>query len=418
MGVLPCANAERASPVDGTALVSRALEALLHAKLSLDHAHDTMWANGLQFPRMNETHLRNVTILLMGDSVSRFTVEAAEKSHNLPGFECVTAKNDARLDFRDNEDDSVALIGRYQRLNRSNNDYRGFETHAKRCVDDDDLEILWISQDWGFYPVGRVFWTAAGPRGLDGIVDGLEGIGADGPRDFVRRLHHLWANGHPILNTMKGRDILVIWSTNMWQVATMNHRTFFTPRNSPFVPAMITPMYEAGLVRNMTLHVRAFDAFMRQRGNNPIHVVRLTDEVYTFTKTTTEYRNQHPHLLAINRAWRIAARQMSVPLFDATKLFQKIPVKSAMRDEVHPQPWVLRHFFSLYKVIASLGFSDAAQFHRIARLGHRDDVIAALKQDGQLVRRDQIAPWLRQFESITGCCYTTAKRKWWWDDLS
>jgi hypothetical protein len=220
---LPCSTAERASLIDETVLVPRALEALLHAKISLDHAHDSMWVNGQQFPRMNETRLHNITILLMGDSVSRMMVEAVEKSHSSSnGFECHMAQNYERLDFRDNEDDSLALIGRYQRLNRSNNDYRGFETHAKRCIDDNGLEILWISQDWGFYPVGRVFWTAAGPRGLDGIVDGLEGIPADEPRDFVRRLHHLWANGHPILNKMQGRDVLVVWSTNLWQCATMS----------------------------------------------------------------------------------------------------------------------------------------------------------------------------------------------------
>ena len=189
-----------------------------------------------------------------------------------------------------------------------------------------------------------------------------------------------------------------------------DHRTYFSPRLSPFVPAMVTPAYEAGLVRNMTLHVRAFDEFLRQRGNNPIHVVRLTDEVFTFTETTRDYHNQHPHLLAINKAWRIAARQMSVALFDTTKLFQKIRKRDALRDATHPQPWVLRHFFSLYKVIASLGFSDATQFHRIARSGRRDEVLAALKRSGQLIHRDRIALWLRQFESTTGCCYTAAKR--------
>ena len=187
---------------------------------------------------------------------------------------------------------------------------------------------------------------------MDAIIGGLSDIDKDQPADFSHRLEHVWSHVFPALNALNGSNVLVVWTCNLWQIATMNVRS-----NGFFSPKMITEKYKTGLVNNMTLHIRSLEKFLLERGNNVIQVVRLMDESYTYTQTV-HGGTQHPHLIAINNAWRVSANRTKVLVFDVTKMFLSFDNKRiVMRDDSHPTPWVLSQWWNLYKLVAKLGFA-------------------------------------------------------------
>ena len=119
-----------------------ALKALLHARMTLDSATEVMSISGIG---LGNHSLQNVTILIMGDSLDRYTLKAVQQ---IEGFVC-------------SDDVSPGdLVADEHALSNVNH---GFE--CRRCVNEKSgVVALLVWHAWGFYPYGPVHWVA--PQGI------------------------------------------------------------------------------------------------------------------------------------------------------------------------------------------------------------------------------------------------------------
>ena len=60
---------------------------------------------------------------------------------------------------------------------------------------------------------------------MDAIIGGLSDIDKDQPADFSHGLEHVWSHVFPALNALNGSNVIVVWTCNQWQIATMNVRS-------------------------------------------------------------------------------------------------------------------------------------------------------------------------------------------------
>jgi len=236
------------------------------------------------------------------------------------------------------------------------------------------LKILWTCVAWGSHPYNFVHWYNEVEDGINAMVPGLADVQPEAPWDFSDRLVFLWKNKFPDFLKIAHSDVLVVWSVNMWQIANMCKNI---PRlqwstghtGGYFPPEKLNEEYIAAYGRNISTHIKAFSKLMsNQPGINMRNLIRLNDEKNTYL-SPDETGLQNPHVRALNKGLEQTADQTKTPIMDIRKWMNALEHKTAMRDNVHPQPWVLQQWMMIYlDIMGSKLFHqkiNASQFLRL-----------------------------------------------------